>query len=267
MDISVIPLSLSLDEFFFLVEPSLYQIWKQLKTVENWLREKDFNSLINFLNSNTFISIESLFSIPIPLFLNQLGICPESDLFDSTLNYIGFLIYLYNDQDEFILNKHQCKRGQLLIRQREKFNQFIQTSFTPLFIHEYLYEWYFKEKPNEHFHGIAFTYEENQWIFNVITYAGKHGIYSIYDTDGDHPMAPSRDEQHTIDLILSSIYINNKWKGELGRMYTIEELRSMGRESFRKEIEIIEKTNETNFDKTCQFALKHFIHQCRPKVN
>jgi hypothetical protein len=247
--------------------------------VENWLREKEFNSLVNFLNLNTFVSIESLFSIPVPLFLNQLGICPESDQFNPTLNYIGFLIYLYNDQDEFTINKHQYKRGQLLIVQKEKFSQAVQvpnyrqTSFAPLFIHEYLYDWYFKEKSIERFQGIGFVYERNKWKFDVITYAGKHGIYSTYDIRGDNPMAPSRDEQHSMDLILSTIYIHNKWKEESGRMYTIEDLQSIGRELVRKEIGIIEKlfqvekTNETSLDKTCQLAFKNFIDQYRPKVS
>jgi hypothetical protein len=247
--------------------------------VKNWLHEKDFNSLINFLNLNTFVSIESLLSIPVPLFISELGICPESDLFDPSLDYIGFLIYLYNDQDEFSLNRHRCKRGQILIRQKEKFCQFIQVpnyrqiSFEPLFIHEYLYEWYFKETPNERFQGIGFAYEQNKWTFDVITYAGKHGIYSTYDIRGDNPMASNRNEQHSIDLILSTIYVNNKWKEELGSMHTIEELQSIGRESFRKQIESIEElfqvenTDETSFDKTCQLVFKKFIDQYRPKVS
>jgi hypothetical protein len=243
-----------------------------LKTVEIWLREKDFNSLNNFLALNTFVSVESLFTLPVPIFLNQLGICPKSDLFDPTFNYIGFLIYLHDDQDEFIVNKHQCRRGQLLIRQKEKFSPVIQTptyrqrSFAPLFIHECLYEWYFKEEPNEHFHGLAFAYEENQWKFNIITYAGKQGTYSIYDTRDDYAMAPNKDEQHCLDLILSSIYINNRWKEELGRMHTIEELQSMGRELFRRQIEIVEKLNGANFDTNYQIGLKNFIGSCRPKV-
>lgn len=258
----------------FLAPPLLCQVWKQLKTVENWLHENNFNSIINFLDFNTFTSIESLFSIPVPSFLDQLGICPESDPFDPTLNYIGLLIYLYNDQDEFILNKHSCKRGQILIRQKENLNSFIssprykQTSFKPLFIHEYLYEWYFNEKPNELFHGMAFIYEQNKWKFDVITYAGIHGIHSTYDIRGDNLMSSSINEQHTIDLALSTLYINNKWQEKLGCMYTIDELEIIGRDSFRKEIEIIEKlfqTNLTTVNKTCRPAFNNFIDQYRPE--
>ncbi len=251
-----------------------------MKLVENWLREKDFNSLVNFLNLNTFSSIESLFSAPVPLFINRLGICPESDIFDPTLNYIGFLIYLYNDQDELTVNIRRCKRGQVLIRQKEKFCRSFQTlnhhqtSFEPLFIHEYLYEWYFREKPNERFQGIGFVYEQNKWKFDVITYAGKHGIYSIYDSLDDNPMASSSNEQYAVDLILSTIYIHNKWKKEAaGRMHAIKDLQSIGRELFQKEIEIIEElfqveeNDEASFNKTCQFALKNFLDQYRPKVS
>ena len=252
-------------------QPSLYEVWKQLKMVENWLHKKDFDSLANFLNSNMFYSIESLFANPVPLFLNQLGICSESDTFDPTLNYVGLLIYLYNDQEEFTLNKHQCKRGQILIRQKEKFCQFVQApthrkiSFEPLFIHEFLYEWYFKEKPNERFHGIGFIYEQNQWKFDIITYAGKYGIYSKYDDN--NPMKPNSEEQHALDLILSSIYIHNKWKNEAGRMYTIKDLQSIGRVPFQKQTEIIEELFQMKENtNTCQLPMENFLDQYRPKV-
>jgi hypothetical protein len=245
--------------------------------VENWLRTNDFNSLINFLHLNTFTSIESLFSIPIPPFLDQLSICPESDLFDPTLNYIGLLIYLYNNQDTFTLNKHQCKRGQILIRQKENITgftqalQYKQTSFTPLFIHECLYEQYFNEKPNELFQGIGFVYEQGKWKFDVITYSGIHGIHSTYDIRGDNLMELSINEQHSIDLALLKLYINNKSKEDFGCMYMIDELESFGRNLFRKEIEIIEelfqmkKTNLRSLDDTCYSTFKSSIEQYRPK--
>lgn len=265
------------DQFLFLAEPLLCQVWKYLETVENWLRKDDFNSLVNFLHLYTFSSIESLYSIPIPPFLDQLGICPESDPFDPTLDYIGLLIYLYNDQNEFTLNKHQCKCGQILLRKKENLIDFAQeslykqTSFTPLFIHEFLYELYFNEKPKENFQGIGFVYEQGKWKFDVITYAGIHGIHSTFDIRGDNLMASNINEQHSIDLILSTVYVNNKWQEELGFMYRIDELESIGRDLFRKEIEIIEelfqtkKTNLTIFNNTCHLDLKNFIEQYRPK--
>jgi hypothetical protein len=261
----------------FVVETSLCQIWKQLKSVENWLENNDFNSLVNFLQFNTFVSIESLFSIPIPPFLDQLGICPQSDPFDSTLDYIGLFIYHYNNEEEFIINKRRCKRGQLLICQKENLNNFLlvpeykQISFASLFLHEYLYRLYFNKTPDELFQGIGFVYEQGQWKLDVITYAGIHGIHSIYDSHGVNQMASSIHEQHCMDLVLSTLYVNNKWLENLGCMYTIDELESIGRDSIRAEIERIEEefqrkeTELASFNDTCCSSFKNLMEQYKPK--
>jgi hypothetical protein len=190
---------------------------------------------------------------------------------------VGVLIYLYNGQDVFNLNGHQCKRGQILIRQKQNIPGFAsapwhgQTSFASLFIHEYLYEWYFNEKPNELFQGIGFVYEQGKWKLHIITYAGLHGIHSIYDTHGDSPMASDMNEQRSIDLALSALYINNKWQEEeLGCMYTIDKLETIGRDSFRTEIETItdlfkrETNNLTNINETCHETFNNAIKQYKP---
>ena len=195
------------------------------------------------------------------------------------MDHIGLLIYLYNGQNEFTLNGHQCKRGQILICQKRNIPGLSQapahehTAFASLLIHEYLYEWYFNEKPNELFYGIGFSYEQGQWKFNIITYAGLYGIHSNYDTRRENPMASNTNEQHSIDLALSALYINNKWRGELGRMYTVNELETLASGWFQEEIEIIdklfqkEKVTLTHFHKNCPETLRNFIQRCRPKPN
>ncbi len=189
------------------------------------------------------------------------------------MDHIGLLIYQYNGQNEFTLNGHQCKRGQILICQKRNIPGLAQGSLASLLIHEYLYEWYFYEKPNELFYGIGFSYEQGEWKFSVITYAGLYGIHSNCNTRGENPMAPDMNEQHTIDLALSALYINNKWRGELGRMYTVDELEKFARNSFQEEIEIIdklfqkEKATLTHYHKNGPENLNHFIQQCRLKLN
>lgn len=85
-------------------------------------------------------------------------------------------------------------------------------------------------------------------------------------------MSSTRNEQHSIDLILSTIYLNNKWKDELELMYTIDELEAIGRDLFRKEIQLIEDLFENKkeklkqFDSTCHLDLKYFIQQYKPNA-
>ena len=255
----------------------LCEVWKRLKIVKLWLHENSFNALFDFFSSNKFSSVESLFPTPVVPFLDQLGICPESDPFDSTLDYIGLLIYLYDGRDEFNLNEHQCKRGQILIRQKQNIPGFAQApwygkiSFASLFIHEYLYEWYFNEKPSTRFYGIAFVYERNRWNFHVVTYAGLYGIHSIYDSREENSMASNTNEQRNLDLALSALYVNNKWQEELGCMYTIDELEAIARESFRQEVQTIEeiiqqeRTNRTTSNEVWHEPLKDFIKEYTPK--
>ena len=258
------------NQFLFSARSSLCQIWKQLTMIEDALQKKNFKSL----DLTTSRDIESLFTITPLSFIYRLGICPESDIFDPESNYVGFLIYLYDNKDEFTVNQHKCKCGQLFIRKQKNIFSidpilsYRKTSFSPLFMHESLYDFYFKEKPSERFHGIGFIYEHGRWKFDLIIYAGQSGIHSAYDDPKDSSIVISRAEQDYFDLVLSALYVNNKWKNDMGCMYTIDELESIGRELFREKIKIIKglfREGKEGLGENVQIALEELIRQYEPK--
>jgi len=265
-------ISYSIIFYYYLIsaEPFLYSFWKQLKSIESWCENNDHQLFVNYLQLNTFPSIESLLALPKCVFFDRLGIHPRSDLFDPKLNYIGLLFYLYNDQDKFIANEFAYKRGQLVICQKTVSKQ---TEFDSLFVHEHFYESIFREKPNEKFFGVGFTYEQGKWKYDVIVYSGKHGIHSIYDNRNENLMKISSIEERYIDLIISTIYIHNKWLGNLDAMYTIDELIAIERSLIREKIEEIEKFYEQNkktlveLNEIIHSTFKNFLQQCKPEAS
>lgn len=192
------------------------------------------------------------------------------------MNYVGFFIYLYDNQKEFIVDTRQCKCGQLFIRQKKNLPpvnpklSYQKTSFAPLFIHEDLYESYFEEKPNERFHGVGFAYEQGRWKFYSIIYAGQSGIHSVYDDQTDISITPSLAEEYYLDLALSTLYMSNEWTNNPGSMYTIDELETIARELFQEKIEIIESLYEDKRGElkySVELALEKLIIQYKPEVN
>ena len=256
------------EQFHCLAQASLWQIWKQLEAIEIALYEKEFHSI----DLRCPTAVEYLFGIAPPLFLDQLGICPESDSFDPKQDYLGILIYL----DESIKNEHQCQSGQLFLRQKENIPKcksgvsYRKTSFAPLLIHEQLYQLHFKKKPDQHFHGIGFIYEQGQWKFDLIIYAGKSGIHSAYDDHINISKTADISEQYCLDLVLFTLYINNRWKNDLGCMYTIDELEAIARELFRKEVEALEKlfqSRRKSLEEATQRGLEKLIEQYKPNAS
>lgn len=262
------------DQFYRLGQASLWQIWNQLKAIKIALYKKEFHSL----DLRCLTAIEHRFSIASPLFLDQLGICPESDAFDPQLDYVGILIYLDDNPDESTRNDHQCQCGELFLLQKENIPKcksglsYRNLSFAPLLIHEQLYQLHFKKKPDQHFHGIGFIYEQGRWKFDLVIYAGKSGIHSAYDEDHINisEIADISEEQYCLDLLLFTLYMNNRWKNDVGCMYTIKELETIARELFRKEVEIVEKlfqNRRESLEGKTQVELEELIQHYKPNAS
>jgi len=105
-----------------------------------------------------------------------------SDEFNFNIcSYVGLLIFSYDNQSRFILNRHHCQRGDIIIKQTRFFNSaHIQNRG----IYDALFKWYFSRSIDEKFFGVGFLCLNGKWRFDLIAYDDRELLpyeYRIFD--------------------------------------------------------------------------------------
>jgi hypothetical protein len=182
----------------------MYAIWTKLALLEDLLLD-DPNEVVNYLRNNYYGPLQQIRSMvreraeslkknsshEITDNSSSFHILPESDSpFDSTCDYVGLIFYSYHGKNEFTLNEHQCKRGDILIKDKTKIpvSNTLRSMFniskqpTPTAPYESLYKWYFKKSLSEQLVAIGITYELEKWMFNAITF-GPEPKQSVFSPD------------------------------------------------------------------------------------
>lgn len=142
-----------------------------------------------YLNSNRSSLIINIDLNNYQYEMHQIHLSCLSDKFNLKNNFIGFIVYGYNKQNDFRLNGKHCKTGYIIIKTIHSIEN-IQTIENNLF--NKLFKWFFNEELSNRFIGIDFYFENNQWIFN--SFSG-----NII-------------EKEILHLIIQRIYINHQWQ-------------------------------------------------------
>jgi hypothetical protein len=181
----------------------MYTIWRKLTLIEDLLLG-DAREVVNYLRTNYYgpaqqircmlrERVQSLEKNPLPDITDNslpFRILPESDSpFDSVCDYVGFIFYSYDGKNEFTLNEHQCKRGDILIKDK---NNIPSSSLTSKFSfykqqvpnspYDLLFKWYLKKTLDKRLVGLGITYEEDKWTFDAIIF-GPEPKSSLFSPD------------------------------------------------------------------------------------
>jgi ubiquitin C len=126
-----------------------------------------------------------------------------SDRFDSTSNFIGFIVYGYNWQTDFRLNGKHCKTGYILIKKTDAIKH-VQTSQGTWFSR--LFKWFFNEEISDNFIGTDFSFEMGQWKFNSYTRNNNLNGSQIKIVSVNYI------EKEIIDTAVKRVYTNHQWQ-------------------------------------------------------
>lgn len=164
---------------------SICDLCLRLKTLIKNDSKKLVSSLISFYSyrksnveeirnqTDLFQSDENYLMNPKRSRLYHLNILPQSDRFDDEQqSYVGLMIFSYNGQERFQLNKHFSRQGDLLIKKINTFPLHLRQNQYPISrrgIYQTLFKWFFAENLDERFFGVGFIYDNEQWRFDTIT--------------------------------------------------------------------------------------------------
>ena len=250
----------------------MYAIWTKLTLLEDLLLG-DANEVVDYLRKNHSGPARQVRSMlrerAQSLKTNSLQeitdnsslfhILPDSDSpFDSLCDYVGLVFYSYDGKSEFTLNGHQCKRGDILIKDKTKLGS---SSIIPKFPfssqkasttpHDLLFKWYFKKTFDlKRLVGLGITYEQDKWTFDTITF-GVEPHQTLFTLD-EHPLLEMLILTWTKDMNDSTAIRINARKMLNGQLSYIKELL----ETQRPDMENIWTSNELDITIT---AFEHEI--------
>jgi hypothetical protein len=116
-------------------------------------------------------------------------ILSESDSpFDSLCDYVGFILYSYDEKSHFTLNERHYQRGDILLKNIDKIpnsSSILRSPIRNQQVYDNLYKALlnsiFKRAPYERFIGLGITYEQYKWSFDkfIIGSERKRSVLSL----------------------------------------------------------------------------------------
>lgn len=167
----------------------MYALWKKLSKLEDVLNDS-VDEIVEYFKANYSTHPQKirwmLSERTLPLTSRSFEefnddslsfhLLPESDLkFDSSSDYLGFIMCSYRGENEFHLNGRDYQRGNILIKnmenlplddsisQHHKRNELVYFNCYKAYLDDY-----FKNTSYEGLLGLGIMYEDERWNFNIL---------------------------------------------------------------------------------------------------
>ena len=135
----------------------------------------------------------------------------QSSKFDKRNNYVGFILYQYDEKNEWELNEIQCKSGYIYLVDTDVIKQ--EPGNT---VHNKAYYYLFKNRvpPEGKLVASGFSFQKGKsWVENSGTFNSKWTHYTLPDTKGQ------RTGVTEMDLIIETV---ENWSKGNGRDYKVD---------------------------------------------
>jgi cold shock CspA family protein len=147
------------------------------------------------------------------ILIKDIHIDSTSDIFDPKKDYVGLIIYLYNNRSDFTLRGVHCRTGDIYIKQSD----WILTNIPKggkrsNYVHGRLFYSIFKcwKKKELDFVGAGFAYQKGRWKFNSGT-LNTMNPNNNDDTYHDTNRALHEFEEKLIHEVIEHFYKNHRW--------------------------------------------------------
>ncbi|CAF0800390.1 unnamed protein product [Didymodactylos carnosus] len=178
--------------------------------------------------------------------IKNIYISTNSTKFDRFNDFVGFLIYSYDDKTDFYLSNRHCKTGCLLIKEISTVNHIVHNGMP-----EKLFEWFFNgTEVDQKFKGIGFRFRahKREWRFHR------------FNDEEVHP-----NEKKLVEMALLCMYENGSWI--TNQSMNVDQLKKMARDMFYMKLHEIKtvfdsRKNELEHnDQSSQMSSNHNPHE------